>query len=257
MVLTIDIGNSNIVLGGYIQDKICFTARIATSRNHEADQYAVELDGILRLHKVPEKGIEGAIISSVVPSLTPTLQKALRYFTLSQPLLLELQDAGDLVVDIEHPAELGMDLLASAIAMHRHGPLPAVIIDMGTATKLIVIDKKGALRGVSIAPGLLVSLDAMLGSTSLLHGIALEASPKAIGRNSKQSIQSGVLLGTASMLDGMIDRIESELNEAPLHITATGGAAHMVLPYCRHTIEYSDTLLLDGLYLAYKGRVAK
>lgn len=256
MVLTVDIGNSNIVLGGYVQGKIQFTARITTSPR-EADQYAVELDGILRLHNIPQHSLEGAIISSVVPHLTPVVQKALLYFIPSQSILLSLQDAGDLVVDIENPAELGMDLLSSAIAVHSRGVLPAVIVDMGTATKLIAIDKKGTLRGVSIAPGLLVSLDAMLGSTTLLHGITLESAPSAIGRNSKQSIQSGVLLGTACMLDGMIDRMEEELGDSVSAVIATGGAAHIVLPYCRHSIEYSDTLLLDGLYIAYTNRTSQ
>ena len=254
MILTVDIGNTNIVVGGYEQQKPhCFITRMATDHHREADQYATELDGIFQLYGVPTSCIEGAIISSVVPGATLTMQRALAHFTSSQPLLLALEDAGSLVVDIEHPPELGMDLLASAIAVYQSHPLPAIIIDMGTATKLIAIDKAGVLRGVSISPGLLISLEALVGNASLLRSIALDAAPKAIGRNSSQSMQSGVLLGTACMLDGMIDRMAEEMGDS-VSVVATGGASHMVLPYCRHTIKYSETLVLDGLYKAYCAR---
>ncbi|MDL2323858.1 type III pantothenate kinase [Ruminococcaceae bacterium OttesenSCG-928-A16] len=253
MVLTIDVGNSNIVLGGYQNDKICFLARIATNRHLEADQYALELRGILELYGVEQKSIKGIAISSVVPVVTPLLVQALAHFTNAKPLVLCLANAGNLRIDIEQPEELGMDLLASALATYHSYPLPAAIIDMGTATKITALDADGVLRGVSIAPGLFVSLEALVGGASLLKGIALNApnTPAAIGRNTAKSMQSGLLLGTADMLDGLLDRFAAEMGPLAT-IVATGGGAPLVIAHCRHKIDFVDTLLLDGLYWAYR-----
>lgn len=251
MVLTIDIGNSNIVLGGYENGSLLFMTRIATDRYMEADQYAIELDGVFRLYKVDSKPLCGVIISSVVPRVTPMLTKALSHFTNTKPHILSLKDSGPLTVDIENPAELGMDILASVLAAQSSYPLPAIIIDMGTATKLTGVDAQNALRGVAIIPGLFVSLEALVGGTSLLQSVALEAPPLAIGRNTTQSMQSGIVLGTAATLDGMIDRFEQELG-GEATVIATGGAAPLIIPHCHHKIHFSDTLILDGLYAAYK-----
>lgn len=251
MILAIDIGNSNIVLGGYENDKIGFTARAATNTRLEADQFAVELAGIFSLYQVESRCIEGVVISSVVPSFTPILLQSLAHFTKVRPLLLSLAHAGGVRVDIENPKELGMDILGTAIAVQCSRPLPAVVIDMGTATKLTALDASGVLRGVSIAPGLFVSLEALVHSASLLAGIPLEAPASVIGRTSAESMKSGVVLGTAAMLDGLLARFAAELG--PLRsIVATGGAAPVVVPHCQADIEICPTLLLDGLYHIYK-----
>lgn len=251
MIVTIDVGNSNTVLGGYIDDKICFIARVNTDRHIEADQIALQLRGIFSLYHVENEPITHIAISSVVPSFTPLLIKAFSHFTSVMPLVLSLKNTGTIHVDIEHPAELGMDILASALAVQKKYPLPAAIIDMGTATKISALDAGDNLRGVSIAPGLFISLDAMVSGTSLLNRVALSSEQPlvAIGRNTTQSIQSGVLLGNAAMLDGLLDRFSEELGELKT-IVATGGAAPFIIPHCRHKIEYAETLLLDGLLQA-------
>lgn len=251
MILAIDVGNSNTVLGGYQNGDIRFLARTSTSRQMEADQYAIELRGILELYKVEMESIAGVVISSVVPSVTPLLVQALTHFTKAAPLVLSLADAEDMHIDIENPGELGMDIVASALAVRHSYPLPAAIIDMGTATKISALDANGTLRGVSIAPGVFVSLEALVGGTSLLKGISLDAPPAAIGRNTVQSMQSGLLLGTASMLDGLLDLFSKELGGLKT-IVATGGAAPPIISHCRHSIQFTDTLLLDGLYAAYQ-----
>ncbi len=251
MVLTIDIGNSNLVIGGYEGDSIHFTARAATNFRQEADQFAIELAGILQLYGVTGHSIEGVAVSSVVPSFSPILARALAHFTKVKPFFLSLAHAGGLRVDIESPRELGMDILATAIAVYHSRKLPAVVIDMGTATKLSAIDGNGNLRGVCIAPGLFVSLEALVKNASLLAGIPLEAPASVIGRNSAESMKSGVVFGAAAMLDGLLARFEEELG--PLcSIVATGGAAGLVVPHCKTSIELCDTLLLDGLYQSYK-----
>ncbi len=250
MVLAVDVGNSNIVLGGYRDGKVAFLSRVATNQLLEADQYAVLYKDILALYGAEGDQIEGVILSSVVPGLTPKLLRAFAHITNVKPRLLTLADKGSLRI-VDDSTELGMDLLASAIAAYHSCPLPVVVVDMGTATKLTAIDDDHILRGVAIAPGLYVSLDALLSHASLLSGVPLDEAPtEAIGRNSSDSIRSGVIFGAASMLDGMIDRFEQELG-GPATVVATGGAAHLVVPHCRHDIELRDTLLLDGLYHAY------
>ena len=254
MILAIDVGNSNIVLGGYESGKICFTSRISSSRNLEADQWAITLRNVLQLHGAQDKPIDGAAISSVVPTLTTLLVQALAHFCDTTPLVFSLPQAEKLGihVDIENPPELGNDILAGAVAVRHHFSLPAIVIDMGTATKLTALNEQGDVLGVSIAPGLFVSLDALVGNASLLRGVALDSpSPVAIGRNTRQSMQSGMLLGTASLLDGLINRFELEMGPVKTLI-ATGGAAPVVLPHCLHKIHFSDTLILDGLLLAYQ-----
>ncbi len=250
MILAIDIGNTNIVLGGYRDGQLEFTTRIATDRSLQADQYALEIAGILRLYRVESESIEGAVISSVVPSLTHALERAVRLFAPVEPVILGTDSDTGVEVCIDNPAELGADILASAVAVKERWPLPAVVIDMGTATTLTALDKNGAVQGVSIMPGVFISLDALTGRTSLLKGIALEAPARAIGKNTTDSMKSGVVFGAAAMLDGMLDRFEAELG-GPAACIATGGVAELIVPCCRHTITLCDTLLLDGLYLLY------
>ena len=156
MVLTIDIGNTNIVLGGYENGALGFCTRISTDKSLEADQYALELSGILNLYKVAGENIEGAIISSVVPQITDTVARALRMFAGVEPLKLTQELPTGVGVNIDTPSELGADLLAGAIAAKALYPLPAIVIDMGTATKITAVDEQGTVQGVSIMPGVLV-----------------------------------------------------------------------------------------------------
>ncbi|NLW79463.1 MAG: type III pantothenate kinase [Ruminococcaceae bacterium] len=253
MILAIDVGNSNIVMGGYQDSVVSFVSRMQTDRAKEADQYAIQLKAILALYGVHREGIDGIVISCVVPSLTPVLMKALAHLSSARPHLLSLKDAGGVLVEIDNASELGMDILASAIAVRHSRPLPAVIIDMGTATKITAMDKNGQLLGVAISPGLYVSLDALVRNASALQGLSLEAPPKAIGSNTVESMRSGVVLGSAAMLDGMIDRFAAEMGGLA-SVVATGGAAGVVIPNCSHTIEISETLLLDGMIHAYNHR---
>ena len=251
MILTVDIGNTNIVLGGYENDALTFSTRISTDQSLEADQYALELSGILRLYKVSAERSEGAILSSVVPQITDTVARALRLFAGVEPLRLTQSLPTGVTVQIDNPAELGADLLAGAIAAKAAYPLPAIVIEMGTATKRTAVDAGGAVQGVSIMPGLFISLNALVSGASQLGGIATEAPRRALGKNTVESMQSGVVFGAAGMLDGMIERFEAELGPVKT-IVATGGAAGCVVPHCKRAVTHVPTLILDGLYEVYR-----
>lgn len=249
MILCIDIGNSNIVIGGYCNDKLIFSTRIATDRSLETVQYALQLKGVLNLFGAQNEAIEGIMLSSVVPSITNALLEALGMLCKAVPVVLCLENSG-IDVHIDNPRELGDDILATAVAVKHCLPLPAAIIDMGTATTVTAMDAQGAVLGVAIMPGLYIGIEALTGSTSQLKGIALEAPGKAIGTNSADSMKSGAVYGNADMLDGILSRFERELSGLKT-IVATGGASRIILPHCSHKIEYSPSLLLDGLYYAY------
>ncbi len=251
MVLTIDIGNTNITLGGYFANgELSFQSRMATDTRLEADQYALQVSSILQLYGVGET-IDGVALSSVVPALTAVLVRAMQHITAAKPMVLSTAVPCGVAIDIENPAELGGDLLAGAIAVLGTWDLPAVIVDMGTATKITALDKGGVLRGVAIAPGLFLSMNTLVKGASLLHGISLVPPKAAIGRNTAESLRSGILYGNAAMLDGMVERFSAEMGGAAT-VVATGGASQTVLPYCKTKMTYCGTLVLDGLYRAHK-----
>lgn len=252
MIIAVDIGNTNIVIGGFDKGELCFFTRMYTQRELEADQYALDLHGILQLHGVTGRDIAGVIISSVVPQITPAVQRAMQLLApQAKVLMFGPQLCPQTPIRIDNPAELGADLLAGAVGAAALYPLPAIVIDMGTATKITAVDADGAVLGVSIMPGLFISLEALTRNASLLNGIAPEAPACAIGKNTAASMQSGAVLGSAGMLDGMIDRFTEEMGGVRT-VVATGGAAGLVVPSCRHKIIYNEKLILQALYYAYK-----
>ncbi len=255
MLLTIDIGNSNIVVGSYNHEKeLIFSSRMNTDRTFEADTYAIKLYDICRLYSIDRNAIEGIIMSSVVPAVTAVFSEALYLIFGKEPVLFSQELHTGITVDIDNPAELGNDILACAVAVAANYPLPSINIDMGTATTLTALTADKRLTGVSIAPGVYISLEALTGKASQLQGVSLQAPAHAIGRNTIQSMQSGIVLGTASMIDGMIARFKQELGDVKT-IVATGGASSVIVPHCQTPIIHLPNLQLDGLYEAYYNNI--
>lgn len=254
MLLTVDIGNTNITLGGYDGDKLMFISRLATDIHMTADQYAVQINDIVNLRGCGSVAIEDAIISSVVPIVGSAVSRAIEYITGKAPMILGPGVKTGLNIKIDNPAQLGADLAAGAVGALDKYPMPCVIIDMGTATTLSVLDENGAFRGGAIAAGIRSTLDALSTNTAQLPFINLQAPDSVIGSNTVSSMQSGLILGAAAMLDGMIDRIAEEIGE-PASVVATGGLAEMVVENCRREIIIDNNLLLDGLYKIYKKNI--
>lgn len=254
MIIAIDIGNTNIVMGIIKDDKILLIQRFATDRQRTEDEYAVLLKNILDLHCIEPSGINGGIISSVVPSLTNILKRTIQITLGIVPLVVGPGVKTGLNILIDNPKQLGSDIVVDAIAaMHEYkGPL--IILDMGTATTISAVDGKGNYLGRVIIPGLKISHDALTGRTAQLPYISLEAPPCAIGKNTIEAMQSGLIFGHAALLDGMIDRVQKELNGTAT-IIATGGLAPLIIPYCNHHIIYDDTLLIKGMLLIYKKNI--
>lgn len=251
MILAIDIGNSNIVLGCIEGEQILREARMATDLLKTSDQYCAELKNMLDLLEVPVRGIDGVIISSVVPPVLNSFKTAIVKLTGLVPLVVGPGIKTGLNILLDNPAMAGGDLIVGAVAaLHQYQP-PLLIVDMGTATTITAIDSKGNFLGGSIFPGVKISAEALSGKTAQLPAISLETPEKAIGRNTVDSMRSGLMMGTASMLDGMIARMEEELGMTAT-VVATGGIARFITPMCRREMIYDRDLLLKGLRILYE-----
>lgn len=251
MILTIDIGNSNIVLGGVEEEKIVFEARLRTDATKTSDEYCVDLKSLLDVYRIRADTIEGAIIASVVPQVLNSLQTAVKKLTGKQSLVVGPGLKTGLNIKIENPAQTGADLVVGSVAALREHKPPLIVVDMGTATTMVVLDQSGALIGGCICPGVKISMDALTERTALLPGLQLDQPKQAIGRNTIECMRSGIMMGNACMLDGMVERMEEELG-CKTTVVATGGIARFIIPMCRTPVIYDKDLLIKGLAALYK-----
>lgn len=250
MVLVIDVGNSNIDVGAYEKGNLLFVSQILTTIHQSSVEYAVLLKNILTLRGFGEKKIEGAIVSSVVPSLSHPIMEAVRMIQKTRVLLVGPGLKTGLNIRIDNPAQLGADFVASSIGALQKYDTPAIIIDFGTATKFSVLDCHKNFVGASILPGVTVALEALSNQAAQLPHISLEEKIPLIGTNTIDSMKSGVILGNASMVDGMLSRFEKALNQIKT-VVAYGQLVEAIVPHCEHDIIVDQRLLLDGLYAIY------
>ena len=227
MIFALDIGNTNIVLGiiDTKTEEIVFTSRISSDHTKTVDEYAVLIQDVLAIRHVALSSITGIMVSNQIKT--------------------------DLSITIDNPDQLGKDLIVNAVTALESYPTPIVIFDMGTATTVSVIDKQGNYAGGMIIPGVGLSLEALSNQASQLPHISLDAPPQIIGKNTTHCMQSGIIFGTAAMIDGIIDRIAADLGEMPT-LLATGGLAGMIVKHCNHSIIYDDKLMLKGLLSLYR-----
>lgn len=251
MLLTIDIGNTNINLGIFDGDELTMSARLATERQKTADQFAIDFVNIFSVYNIKTTDIEGSVISSVVPEITVHIKNAVKRLTGKRVIVLSPGVKTGLNIMIDNPAQLGADLAAGAVGAAAGYPLPAFVVDLGTATKIFAVDQNRGFRGCMIAPGVAISVKALTDTSSLLPAISLEPPKKACGTNTIESMQSGIVLGTAAMIDGLLDRFAEELGE-PKTIIATGGLSSFITPVCKREMVYDGDLILKGLKAIYE-----
>lgn len=256
MLLTVDMGNTNMTLGIYNDDKLMFVSRMATDKTRMEDQYAMEFMNILNIYNVSRNDIDGAIISSVVPSLTSYIKIAIKKVFDVEPLVVSADIVDNLSVKGGKLSDLGADLIVGCLAAKTFYSYPNIVIDLGTASTIMVTDENGEVLGGSILPGPRIALDALTGGTAQLSSVSLESPPSVIGYDTTTCIQSGIIVGTACLIDGLCERIEKELGYSCITI-ATGGLAKTIIENCNRDINFSDTLLLDGLKLIYDNNIKK
>ena len=251
MLLTADIGNTNIKFGIFDGRELIRTLTMSCNKAKTADEYGVELYSLIRVMGIHRDDFSGCIISSVVPLVTTRIEDAVRSILGVEPMIVGPGVKTGLNIRIDDPSTLGADLVCACVAANAHNDAPMIVISMGTATVWCVIDKNGSMIGCPIAPGVSVSLEALTKNTALLQGVAFNAPDSVIGKNTDKSIRAGVVWGAVCMIDGMIDMIEKELGEK-CTILATGGLAAKIIPYCSHAITVKKNLIMEGLRLIYE-----
>ena len=252
MLLAVDIGNTNVVIGCLDeQNRVTKLFRMVTDLKKTEDEYAAGIAMILQMGGMDPKTFEGAVICSVVPPLTEIFRKAAEQFTGCKAVVVGAGIKTGLNIMIENPASLGSDIVAASVAAMQEFPLPVIVVDMGTATTITVIDEGNKFLGGAIVPGVALSLNALSSGTSLLQTVPIDAPKKVISDTTIACMQSGAIYGNASMLDGMIDRFEAQLGRKA-SLVATGGIASKIVPHCKHEIVYDENLLLRGLGIIYQ-----
>ena len=249
MILTIDIGNTNIVFGVFDGDKLVFESRADTNSHRMADQYSVIITQVFGLYGVDMKEIDGVVISSVVPPVSDQIKLSVQRLFNVTPLMVGAGVKTGVDIRIDDPSTLGADLACGAAAAKELYPLPCIVIDLGTATKVFAVDKNGAMIGGIIAPGVKISLEALAGSAAALPMISLEGHAPVVGKNTVDCMRSGALYGHAGMLDSFIDRFQEELGAAT--VVATGGFIHVLKDYCKHEFIVNPQLVMDGMRIIY------
>lgn len=256
MILTVDVGNTNVVLGCVENGEVISRSRLATKPSDLPNDYALKMRQSFEFDNIDYTKFEGAILSSVVPQVNRAIRAAVRKLTGLECVMVSAGIKTGVNVKIDDPGTLAGDLITGAVgALSIYEP-PLIIIDMGTATTMVVADKDGAYIGGAIIPGVNLSYEALSQGTSLLPSISIEAPKKCIATNTVDSMKSGAVFGTAAMLDGMIDRMEDELGQTAT-VVATGGLSGSVIKYCRHEIMHEPDLLLKGLAILYQKNARK
>ena len=251
MLLVVDIGNTNVCCGLYEGTHLLHNFRMSSVRTRTADEYGVLLHQMAVQRQIDAKLIEGAIIASVVPQLTETLSAALRISFAREPLIVGPGLKTGMAILYENPKEVGADRIVNAVAAYERVKGPLICVDFGTATTFDCVSFAGEYLGGVIVPGILVSLDGLLSRAAKLTRIEIAEPPRVLGRNTTHSLQSGMVFGYASLVDGLVDKLNDELG-VKSHVLATGGLATLVGRHAKSIQETCPDLTLEGLRLIYE-----
>jgi len=250
MLIAIDIGNTEIVIGLYKENEILFTSRLETNRKITTDQYAMELNDILRLHNHSLKDIKSAVISSVVKNVGSKVIEAIKKYCEIMPIIVGIDTKVNFNLKIDEGQIVGADLITGAVAVVEKYKLPAIVFDFGTATTVSVIDREANFIGGIISPGIGISCEALSGITGLPK-IEFNKPNSIIGKNTIDSMLSGAIYGAASFIDGMTERIQKEIGEE-CTIIVTGGLGEKIIDYTKNEVILNKDLLLEGLLIINK-----
>jgi len=254
MLLAIDIGNTNLVIGCIKDDNILFKARIATDKTRTSDQYGVEIKNMLETYGVRISEISNCIISSVVPPVFNSVKTGVMKVIGKQPMVVGPGIKTGLNIHVDVPGQVGSDRIVIAVAALAEYKAPLILMDLGTATTIEVVEPDNIYMGGVIFPWVKISLDALTSRAAQLPGISLDKPARVIGKNTVDCMRSGMMYGTAAMIDGLVERIEGELGHQ-CTLIATGGMAQFITPLCKREIILEKDLLLKGLNIIYKKNI--
>ena len=251
MLLAIDVGNTNITFGLYQGTRLAQTFRIETARSRTADEYGVLIGQMLGLRGFEAKAVSAAIIASVVPPLTDVMVEAVRHAFAREPLVVGPGLRTGVAVKPESPRDVGADRIVNAVAAFERCHSGVIVVDFGTATTFDVVSPKAEYLGGVIVPGVQVSLDGLVARAAKLSRIEIAAPPKVVGRNTTHALQSGIVHGYAALVDGLVGKIEREL-DFPCQVLATGGLARLIAPHTERLSVVDENLTLEGLRIIHE-----
>ncbi|WP_136607580.1 type III pantothenate kinase [Paenibacillus dokdonensis] len=252
MILVIDIGNTNIVLGIYKRRELLHHFRLSTIRHSTSDEYGVWFHNLFHMSGIPVSDIQGVIMSSVVPPMVHIIEEMCRKYIHKQPLMVGPGIRTGLNLRSENPREVGADRIVNAVAAVDLYKGPLVVVDFGTATTFDCIDEKGNYLGGAIVPGIGIATEALVQRASKLPRIELEKPKKVIGRNTVHAMQAGIIFGYAGQVDGIVKRMKEEMDAPHLKVVATGGLAELIASESEAIDEVNPLLTLEGLRLIYE-----
>jgi len=250
LLLVIDVGNTNIVFGVYKGEHLLHAFRIATRKKNTSSEYLVLLNQLFGLFNIPTKEISGTVISSVVPPLTEVLQDTVRELTATEPLIVGPGIKTGVPIAVDNPREVGTDRIVNTVAAYTKYGGPAIVVDLGTATTFDVISSSGEYLGGAISPGIGISMNALFNETAQLPRVEIKEPSRVIGKNTVESMQSGIFYGYVSLIDGMIARLKGELKEEAITV-ATGGLAPLLATASQCIDKVDPDLTLEGLRILY------
>jgi type III pantothenate kinase len=255
VLLAVNVGNTNTVLGVFRGAELKWQWRMSTDPERTADELAVVFGGFLEQQELSfTRQITGVVISSVVPTSTRALREMTERYFGFPPVVVEPGTRTGISILTDNPREVGADRIVNAVAAHHRYGGPCIVVDFGTATTFDVVSAKGEFLGGAIAPGVQVSNVALSTATARLPQVELLSPKSVVGRNTVDAIQSGLLYGTAAEVDGMIERFRAELG-VRAKVVATGGLAPVIVPHCRSIDEHDEWLTLEGLRLVFEKNV--
>ena len=252
MILTVDIGNTGMVFGFYEEDKLKELFSISSVPARLADEYELIIRLMCAQKGVLPESIEGCVIACVVPSLKRPVETAVTAVFGCRPLVVGHGLKTGLNIRVDNQADVGADIVANMVAAREKRKGPVAVVDFGTATTLAAVNEVGELTGVAIMAGIQVSMSALASSAAALPDIALEVPQRVLGKNTEEAMVSGCILGTASMVDGMIERLKAEMGLAVLPVITCGTLADRIVPHCKTAMEICPQLTLDGLFRIYR-----
>ncbi|KAA9003615.1 type III pantothenate kinase [Paenibacillus spiritus] len=252
MMLVVDIGNTNIVLGVYRRQELLHHFRLSTDRQSTADEYGIRIHNLFQMSGLSVKEVEGVIISSVVPPIVQVfVDMCVKYIGI-EPLVVGPGIKTGLNLRYENPREVGADRIVNAVAAVERYQCPLVVVDFGTATTFDCIDASANYLGGAIVPGIGIATEALYQRASKLPRIELEKPKKVIGRNTVHAMQAGIIYGYAGQVEGIVKRIKTEMKAPDLKVIATGGLAPLIADETDCIDEINPMLTLEGLRLIYE-----